>query len=368
MSRKRTLIGTSVCFVAVLYGLLLVSTFQPQLRDAGYDVTSPDISLYLSNIEFRSLKDLQTYFEDFDLKAPSLVSFLKASTTEVNQNLNFNGLAVVSNLTDACQPLVDVAKARVRVNKIAFIQIMTESATACSLCELAVKAQNAGYSMVIFPSLPPSKLLEGNCSVKTVDKLLIPVVVCIRDYFPRSPPPQVTLDSMLSHAHQSDVHIRVSLLSNDLETMAKYLENLYIWFLVGPIITLVWLRRNKILCCVTTVRLVDDESSNEEIMGECPRDYIHQALIFTNHTQTSTIIVRLARIFGRSIRYLALGLGYVILTLAPLPVGALNNLKLTALRTLALGLTLTLSFSTSMHIIRKLMKPQESVFEGVSQR
>ena len=48
--------------------------------------------------------------------------------------------------------------------------------------------------------------------------------------------------------------------------------------------------------------------------------------------------------------------------------GSLNNFKLTALRTVALGLTLTLSFSSSMHIIRKLMKPQESVFEGLSER
>ena len=48
--------------------------------------------------------------------------------------------------------------------------------------------------------------------------------------------------------------------------------------------------------------------------------------------------------------------------------GSLNKLKLTALRTAALGLTLTLSFSSSMHIIRKLMKPQESVFEELSEK
>ena len=48
--------------------------------------------------------------------------------------------------------------------------------------------------------------------------------------------------------------------------------------------------------------------------------------------------------------------------------GSLNNLKLTALRTVAIGLTLTLSFSSSMHIIRKIMKPQESLFEGLSER
>ena len=47
--------------------------------------------------------------------------------------------------------------------------------------------------------------------------------------------------------------------------------------------------------------------------------------------------------------------------------GSLNNLKLTALRTVAIGLTLKLSFSSSMHIIRKLKKPVESLFEGLSE-
>ena len=47
--------------------------------------------------------------------------------------------------------------------------------------------------------------------------------------------------------------------------------------------------------------------------------------------------------------------------------GSLNNLKLTALRTVAIGLTLKVSFSSSMHIIRKLNKPVESLFEGLSE-
>ena len=47
--------------------------------------------------------------------------------------------------------------------------------------------------------------------------------------------------------------------------------------------------------------------------------------------------------------------------------GSLNNLKLTALRTVAIGLTLKVSFSSSMHIIRKLNKPMESLFEGLSE-
>ena len=48
--------------------------------------------------------------------------------------------------------------------------------------------------------------------------------------------------------------------------------------------------------------------------------------------------------------------------------GSLTNLKLTALRTVAIGLTLTLSLSSSMHIIRKLTKPQESLFEGLAEK
>ena len=342
-------------------------------------------------------------------------------------------------------------------------------------------------------------------------------------------------------------------MSYDLKKMAMYLRNLYFWFLLGPIITMVWLRRKKILCCVTTARQIDEESGDEEIVEEGREHYIQRDLIFTNHAETSSITVRVARIFGRGIRCLAIGFGYVILTLAALPVGissgglsffrfdeqerfrqktfwdvllpekttnhtvgdnftytkttatgasiaavtlwwsvvrvfsffmysafackrtwtvstnpsklirsdwfssnmyllvlcfvvpycslnqnslfvsfyivkflyfmlcnvictvcnflfiiilnkhkvvtryvfyisvcvicayvesdivavfyfilnsqgSLNNIKLTALRTVALGLTLTLSFSSSMHIIRKLMKPQESVFEGLSER
>ncbi|CAH3109213.1 unnamed protein product [Pocillopora meandrina] len=403
--------------------------------------------------------------------------------------------------------------------------------------------------MLIFsPSI--YQLLEKNCSVKTADKLLIPVVYgfnCKNASVFWS-----MTDSELSTADQTGVHIRVSLVSDDLKAMAFYLEHLYFWFLVGPVITLEWLRRKKILCCVTTTRQIDEESGNEEMVEEGRGHSIQRAQIFTYHAQTSSITVRVARIFGRGIRYLAIGFGYVILTLAALPVGissgglsffrfdeqerfrqktfwdvllpentttvkrdnltsttttetgasiaavvtllwsvvrvfsffmystlvcrrtwtvstnpsklirsdwfssnmyllvlcfvvpycslnhtplfeifyekfsyfmlynvtctvcnflviiilnkhrvvtryvfyisvcmicayvesdivavfyfilnsqgSLNNLKLTALRTVALGLTLSLSFSSSMHIIRKLMKPQESVFEGLSER
>ena len=48
--------------------------------------------------------------------------------------------------------------------------------------------------------------------------------------------------------------------------------------------------------------------------------------------------------------------------------GSLNNLKLTAVRSVAIGFTLTISFISSMHIIRKLARPRESVFENLSEK
>ena len=552
------MLASFVCFVVLLPVLLWITPFspgpRPKLIPEDGDNALPEISLSFSSTTdvVCSLGDSQSYppYEPTNLKGPSLITFLQASSTEGKKDLTFDGLAVFSTLNNACQSLIDAGKARVQVNKIALIGRKEEINKTCSFCDLAIKAQHAGYSMLIF-SPSTYQLLEKNCSVKTADKLLIPVVYgfnCKNASVFWS-----MTDSELSTADQTGVHIRVSLVSDALKAMAFYLENLYFWFLVGPLITLEWLRRKKILCCVTTTRQIDEESGNEEMVEEGRGHSIQRAQIFTYHAQTSSITVRVARIFGRSIRYLAIGFGYVILTLAALPVGissgglsffrfdeqerfrqktfwdvllpektttvkgdnfnstettatgasiaavvtlwwsvvrvfsffmysafvckrtwtvstnpsklirsdwfssnmyllvlcfvvpycslnqnslfvrfyigkflyfmlynvtctvcnflfiiilnkhkvvtryvfyisvcmicayvesdivavfyfilnsqgSLNNLKLTALRTVALGLTLTLSFSSSMHIIRKLMKPQESVFEGLSER
>ena len=48
--------------------------------------------------------------------------------------------------------------------------------------------------------------------------------------------------------------------------------------------------------------------------------------------------------------------------------GSLQNVKLTAIRTAAITLTLLVSFRTSMHIIRKLIKPRQSLFEGLGEQ
>ena len=495
---------------------------------------------------------------------PSLISFLQASKTDVDQDLRLSGLVVVSRLANARQPLVDVSKSRIHVDKIALVTLKDDKAFSCG--DLALNAQNAGYSVVTYFGRGHCESDGDVTKPHTQEEILIPLVFV--DYCQN----QTTLDSynpvnndlLLKTVDKTAVNFIVTDEhgSDELGNMAEYLKILYYWFLLGPVITLEWLRRKKKLCCVTISQQVHEESAagNEENARLVPRvdedqqqniqditggeiESESQPLITTADTDTDMtifdlmgrIIVRVTRIFG--IRYLAVCLGYVLLTLAALPVGissggwsffrfdeqernrqktfwdsilhhnstelspgiapevscfltlwwspvqiycffmyskfncastwtvltnvsklirsdwfssnmyllvlcaivpycslgpippqflyftvynmmctvsnflfiiilnkhkvvtryvfyisvcmicayvesdivavfyfilnsqgSLNNLKLTALRTVALGLTLTLSFSSSMHIIRKLMKPQESLFEGLAER
>ena len=58
----------------------------------------------------------------------------------------------------------------------------------------------------------------------------------------------------LSKSDPINVEIRVPLYElglYELTTMRSYLDKLYFWFLVGPIITLEWLRRTKKFCWVS---------------------------------------------------------------------------------------------------------------------
>ena len=268
------MLASFVCFVVLLSVLFGIASFSPRPKfiPEDDDNASPEISLSFSSTTdvVCSLEDSQTKpasqsyppYEPPNLKGPSLITFLQASSTEGKKDLTFDGLAVFSKLANACQSLIDVGKARVQVNKIALIGRKEEINKTCSFCDLAIKAQHAGYSMLIF-SPSTYELLEKNCSVKTADKLLIPVV-----YGSRCQKASVgwsMTDSQLSTADQTGVHIRVSFVSDDLKAMAIYLENLYFWFLVGPVITLEWLRRKKILCCSTTARQIDEESGISSI-------------------------------------------------------------------------------------------------------
>ena len=281
---------------------------------------------------------------------PSLESFLQASKTDADQDLRLSGLAVVSRLANARQPLVDVSKSRIHVDKIALVTLKDDTAFSCG--DLALNAQNAGYSVVLFwPYFGGYCESDENVTKPhTQEEILIPFVFV--EYCDNQTTSDsyntVNYDHLLKAVHKTAVDFIMTDEhgSDELGNMAEYLKILYYWFLLGPIITLEWLRRKKKLCCVTISQQVHEESAagNEENARLVPRvdedqeqniqditggeiESESQPLITTADTDTDMtifdlmgrIIVRVTRIFG--IRYLAVCLGYVLLTLAALPVG-----------------------------------------------
>lgn len=128
MSRKCKVLASFVCFVVLLSVLFGIASFspRPKLIPEDGDNASPEISLSFSSTTdvVCSLEDPQTKpvsqsyppYEPPNLKGPSLITFLQASSTEGNKDLTFDGLAVLSTLVNACQSLIDV-KARVQVKQ-----------------------------------------------------------------------------------------------------------------------------------------------------------------------------------------------------------------------------------------------------------
>ena len=90
---------------------------------------------------------------------PSLESFIQASISDEGRELRFPGMAVTSTLKNACQPLTDVSKAKIPANKIALVILLLEDETACPMQDLALEAQRAGYSVVIYILLSKPLLL-----------------------------------------------------------------------------------------------------------------------------------------------------------------------------------------------------------------
>ena len=171
---------------------------------------------------------------------PYLKSFMKASVTDEGSELRFSGLAVTSTLKNACQPLTDVSKAKIPANKIALVILQLEDETACPMQDLALEAQRAGYSVLIYfgysanttPTYVPRKEI-----------LLIPGLEA-KNYGGQCA-------GLPANADRTNVEISVPVLrpsSKELNAMKSYLANLYYWFLVGPIITLEWMRRTKKFC------------------------------------------------------------------------------------------------------------------------
>ena len=172
---------------------------------------------------------------------PSLKSFIKASIIDEGSELRFSGLAVTSTLKNACQPLTDVSKAKIPANKIALVILQLEDETACPMQDLALEAQRAGYSVLIYFGYSAN---TNPIYVPSKEILLIPVLEA-KNYNGGQ------CAVLPANADRTNVEISVTVLrpsSKELNAMKSYLANLYYWFLVGPIITLEWMRRTKKFC------------------------------------------------------------------------------------------------------------------------
>ena len=158
------------------------------------------------------------------------------------------------NLTDACQALDEVSKIRTQVPKIALVTLVDEST--CTFQELAGNVQNAGYSVLIY---------LGSDAIATVknskNKVLIPVASASKEH-------QIP---GLSDADGTYVDITVKPFDTDeLMKMESYLKRLYFWFLIGPLITLEWMRRTRKFCWMSDSQ--DDQREAEERTTENGRN------------------------------------------------------------------------------------------------
>ena len=195
-----------------------------------------------------------------ELKSPSVESFIRASATSNSVKC----FAVYLNLTNACQTLDDVSKVKAQVPKIALVTLVNEST--CTLQELAGNVQNAGYSVLIY--------FAASYAIATVknseNKVLIPVA--IEDMADQSP---YLWYSALSNADLTK-YVDIFAYTNELTQMKSYLKRLYFWFLIGPLITLEWMRRTRKFCWMSEGQ--DDQREAEERTTENERNAVENEI------------------------------------------------------------------------------------------
>ena len=175
-------------------------------------------------------------------KSPSLESLALASTA-AEEEFCLNDLAVYFNLTNSCERWSDVSKANIQVYKVALVTLANE--TASPLEDLAMSAQNTGYSVLIcFGDI----VHRPTYAAADEDKLVIPVVTAnLKWEYEQDVTGKQVFSSFtypLLVADRANVEIRVHKqpsTAQELKQMGFYLSRLSYWFLVGPAITLVWL-------------------------------------------------------------------------------------------------------------------------------
>ena len=342
MSDKCIKIRSCACFLVISGALFTLSltgvtnytrSFGNQEESKTITVTFPKLK-YQCDPHFLNVTDHTT-----EMKTPSLESFIRASTAMEDQQLRLSGLAVFSKLANACQPLADVNKAKIQVNKIALVRLAKEAA--CPLQGLVEHAQNAGYSVVIFDLISPN-LSEKKTQLQ--DKLMIPVLrVPLYDCFVTQGDKSQSVnidDADLLDVDQTDVEIAIMPPpTEDLKMMQKYLRRLFYWFLLGPVITLEWLRRRKKLCCMSGDKRAEEDGVPKETAVESGlnsvadyEDTQGNYNLETEHEQTGGETQPLLLVLNdpfanrnrrsRAVRrVLNFNCGYVILIVVALPVG-----------------------------------------------
>ena len=215
-----------------------------------------EFALFLSSVQGETEFSGPYYFSNnsyskkltAELKSPSVESFIRASTT----GNSVKSFAVYLNLTNACQTLDDVSKVKAQVPKIALVTLVNEST--CALQELAGNVQNAGYSVLIY--------FAASYAIATVknskNEVLIPVAI-------EDMADELTdfADSWLSNADLPK-YVEISAYTDELKRMKSYLKRLYFWFLIGPLITLEWMRRTRKFCWMSDSQDDQREATENE--------------------------------------------------------------------------------------------------------
>ena len=189
---------------------------------------------------------LRDVFGSDSRSAPSLETVIQVC--QGSDGVRLRGLAVYSNLKNGCEPIHDV-RSKIQVHKVALVTVVN-IAPPCTLQEIAVNAQNAGYFALV--------LFGDNVQVfgiQFTQKVMIPVTVGNLTSSYRT---QNTKNTLID-ADLSEIVLSVPSEGGtaDLSKMEKYFEYLFCWLFVGPSITLIWLIRK------TTLRWMSERRANE---------------------------------------------------------------------------------------------------------
>ena len=220
--------------------------FELSKIDSYHDSEFPILKVWTK----KSTKEMELVNDGFH--SPSVKSFIRASTTDNS----LKGLAVYLDLTNACQTLDDVSKAKNQVHKIALVTLMHNDQTTCTLQDLVKNVQNAGYSLLIYFCATPPCRVENSTNKVTI---MIPVATPLMQFnvsevkrlFTTADRTVVDIVCLSSCGRQKDY----------LKNMESYFKRLYFWFLIGPLITLEWMRRTRKFCWMS-------DSQEEQQVGK----------------------------------------------------------------------------------------------------